>query len=465
MIANSRRQLNYGPPPVKVRRARPVVQLDDNAPNFRGANAKAQRIVDRAWVLAGPSETGKTWATLWRLDALLRSTPRAQAALVRKVRSTMDGTVLITFRRVIEQSKSGALVFGGSKPQWYDYPNGARLWIGGMDDPAKILSGERDFIYVNQAEELTQDDWETLSTRSTGRGAVTDTPMLFGDCNPGPADHWILRRRDAGQLTLLQSRHEDNPSLYDEAGALTPQGVRTMQTLDGLTGARRERLRYGRWVGAEGQFFEQWDEALHVCDPFPIPNDWPIWGAFDYGFSHNTAFGLYTRNDSIIYKIGEHVANKWLPAQHATMMHQLRDRLGIFHTRVSFVVAGQDVFANRGDSSGKTIAQQYSDLGWTFTPATTDRMQGAAELLRRLGNRAAGLPVTFRVFRTCPRTIATFPRMVVDPNRPEDVLKVDADADGSGGDDCYDETRYAVMAQRDSWGAGNLRALSSGKRV
>jgi hypothetical protein len=117
--------------------------------------------------------TGKTWATLWLLDSLLRETPKAQAGLLRKVAADIGPTVLVTYRRIIERSNSGATPFGGEKPEWFDYPNGARLYVGGMDRPGKVLSGERDFLYVNQAEELTQEDWEILSTRTTGRGAVT----------------------------------------------------------------------------------------------------------------------------------------------------------------------------------------------------------------------------------------------------------------------------------------------------
>jgi hypothetical protein len=388
-------------------------------------------------MISGPSETGKTWAALWRLDALLSATPKAQAALIRKVRTTIAGTVLRTYLRVIARSGSGARAFGGNNPTWYDYPNGARLWIGGMDDPGKVLSGERDWVYVNQAEELTQDDWETLSTRTTGRGAVTKTPMLFGDCNPGPADHWILRRRDAGSLTLLESRHEDNPSLYDDAGILTDQGRRTMQTLMRLSGVRKLRLWKGQWVGAEGQFFEQWDEALHTVAPFPIPGDWPIWGAFDHGFIHPSAFGLFTGNDGRTYQIGEHVQHKWLPAQHADAMDALLDRLGIEKSRLRRIAAGHDVFQQRGDDSGDTLAEKYRKRGYVFEPALLDRINGAAELLTRLGNAEAGLPITFQVFTSCPRTISCIPRMVHDPRRPEDVLKVDADSDGNGGDDCF----------------------------
>jgi hypothetical protein len=39
--------------------------------------------------------------------------------------------------------------------------------------------------------------------------------------------------------------------------------------------------------------------------------------------------------------------------------------------------------------------------------------------------------------------------MQVDPNRSEDVLKMDSSPDtGEGGDDAYDCLRYGVMASR-----------------
>ena len=105
---------------------------------FRGANGLASRvgadggITARAWILSGPYETGKTWATLWRLDSEARRVPGGQFALVRKVRNDMDGTVLVTWRKIIAL-RGGVTAFGGEKVQWYDYPNGSRVWVGGWD--------------------------------------------------------------------------------------------------------------------------------------------------------------------------------------------------------------------------------------------------------------------------------------------------------------------------------------------
>ena len=52
----------------------------------------------------------------------------------------------------------------------------------------------------------------------------------------------------------------------------------------------------------------------------------------------------------------------------------------------------------------------------------------------------------------CGRLVETLPAMQHDPHRPEDVLKVDCDEDGVGGDDAAECLRY-----RGDEGAGDFR--------
>jgi hypothetical protein len=102
VIANSFKRIRHQPP-VVVRPVRRAAQptAERARVSFRGDNARAQTIIDRAWILSGPYDTGKTWAALWRLDTEARNNPKGQYALVRKVRNDMDGTVLVTWRKII----------------------------------------------------------------------------------------------------------------------------------------------------------------------------------------------------------------------------------------------------------------------------------------------------------------------------------------------------------------------------
>lgn len=406
-------------------------------------------------MLSGPAETGKTWAACWYLDTFLRTFPGAQGVMLRKVRADVLPTVLQTYRRVA-QLRGGVTPYGGSNPEWFDYENGSRLWLGGIDNPGKTLSAERDIIYVNQAEQLDVSDWETLSTRSTGRGAVAPYTVLLGDCNPGAGDHWILKRAAAGALTLRATSHRDNPSLYDDAGELTPQGERSLASLGRLTGLRRRRLLGGEWVGAEGQYFEHWSDELHVRrTPAAALTDWILWGSLDYGYNHYTAFGVYAKGrEGIIWKVAEFTGRRMLIKQLSEGMLATLDAIGVKRGRLRKIVAGRDIWdARPGDdeSDPLTIERRFHRLGWVLTKANTARISGAQELAGRLGNPHATppIPATFFVDPRCVRTIAQIPAMVADPARPEDVRKVDVNSeDGTGGDDCYDETRYALMEER-----------------
>lgn len=199
-------------------------------------------------------------------------------------------------------------------------------------------------------------------------------------------------------------------------------------------------------VARAGRYYETWNDDVHVIVPRPIPGDATVWGAFDYGFAHNTSFGVYASIDGNDYKIGEHVAHKLPVQEHTPQMDGLLARLRIEKSRLREIVAGHDAFDGSKDSSGKSIADQYGEYGYKMTRATIDRVNGWARIREGLGNPAIGHPPTFFVFNTCPITAAQLRSLVHDPKRPEDVLKVDCDPDGNGGDDAADETRYGLMA-------------------
>lgn len=253
----------------------------------RGALKELWKSRDFETIVSGPAETGKTWGCLNYVDALLWKYPGAQGVMVRKVLGTLVGSAVRTYLRIIGPN-SPIRAYGGEHPQWFDYPNGSRLWLAGMDKPGKALSSERDFVYICQAEELALEDFETLTTRATGRGAVMPYTRVFGDCNPGSPQHWIMSRSKAGRLRMLESRHTDNPTLYDDAGNITEQGKRTMSILDSLTGARRLRLRDGKWAKAEGLVYEEFDRARHVISraKFDSLNIRRFVGAQDWGYTN-----------------------------------------------------------------------------------------------------------------------------------------------------------------------------------
>ncbi len=238
-------------------------------------------------LVAGPAGTGKSRACLEKLHAMALSTPGMRGLMVRKTLVSLTSTGLVTYREHVAAEAIAAGVvtwYGGSRqePAAYRYSNGSRLVVGGMDDPTKIMSSEYDVVYAQEAVELSTDDWEKITTRL--RNNRVSFQQLLADCNPDAPTHWLKTRADSGKTVMLESRHEDNPTLFDDAGQLTPAGAQYMSKLDNLTGVRYYRLRKGLWVAAEGIIYEDYDPAVHLVDRFKIPDDWPRYWAVDFGF-------------------------------------------------------------------------------------------------------------------------------------------------------------------------------------
>lgn len=265
----------------------------------RGAAKELLGCRDPEVLMAGPAGTGKSRACLEKLHLVAMKYPGMRGLIVRKTLRSLSSAALDTWRSdvVTEALKTGIVRYhGGSaeQPPQYIYSNGSAVLIGGMDttgdEVPKIMSAQYDFIYVQEATELKQEDWEALTTRL--RNNKMPYQQLIADCNPGPPTHWLKRRCDLGKALMLHSRHEDNPRLYDNEGVVTEEGAPYMARLDALEGVRRLRLRDGIWAAAEGLVFEGFDQAVHVvpADSIPVGEDWPAYWCIDFGFTNPFTF-------------------------------------------------------------------------------------------------------------------------------------------------------------------------------
>jgi phage terminase large subunit len=240
-------------------------------------------------LLSGPAGTGKSRACLEKLHLLALLNPGMRGLIVRKTLASLASTALVTWREHVAAealATRDVTYYGGSseEPPQYRYSNGSRIMIGGMDKATRVMSSEYDVIYVQEAIELTEGDWEALTTRL--RNGRLTFQQLVADTNPDTPTHWLKARADRGATVMLESRHDDNPLLYDDTGELTDVGAAYIARLDALTGPRRDRLRRGLWTSAEGQIYEGWDPAVHMVDRRFPPKDWTRWWVVDFGFTN-----------------------------------------------------------------------------------------------------------------------------------------------------------------------------------
>lgn len=220
-------------------------------------------------VLSGPAGTGKSRACLEKLHICAIKYPGMRALIVRKTRESLSEAALVTYEdKVLPEGSPIAQGPRRNFRQVYSYPNRSQIVVGGLDKPAKVMSTEYDLIYVQEAVELELADWLALTTRL--RNGRMPYQQLIADCNPDAPTHWLWVRAQSGQLTLRQSRHEDNPRLFRD-GELTDEGQVYIDRLDRLgylnpetgqiEGTEYQRLRQGLWVQATGIVFGVWADG------------------------------------------------------------------------------------------------------------------------------------------------------------------------------------------------------------
>lgn len=336
---------------------------------------------DAEVLLSGPAGTGKSRACLQKLHLAALKYPGMRGLIVRKTAVSLTSTALVTWKEhvVAEGIDAGLLSwYGGSQqePAQYTYNNGSRITVGGMDKATRIMSSEYDLVYVQEAIELTLDDWEALTTRL--RHGRLPYQQIFADTNPDRPTHWLRRRAVDGAVTMLESRHEDNPVYFDAQGNMTEAGLAYISKLDALTGVRKDRLRYGRWVAAEGIIYEEFDAELHLVEPFPIPLHWSRYWTVDFGFTNPNVIQRWAEDpDGRLYLYAEQYYTKKTVDQHASdTLAQVTDDEGnwIEPKPVAIIC----------DHDAENRATFEREIGLSTTPATKTVLDGIEAVQMRL---------------------------------------------------------------------------------
>lgn len=308
----------------------------------RGAVKDLFQSVDDEVLLSGAAGTGKSVGALMYLHLACLSKPKVRALIVRKTHASLTASTLVTFREKVakEGVEAGLLRFyGGSaqEPASYKYANGSVIVMGGLDRASRLLSTEFDLVFVDEAIEVTDEDLDTIVSRL--RNGVLSRQRLIMATNPGPPTHHLKKRADAGRCRLLYSTHEDNPRLYQD-GEWTEYGKTYLSRLDTLTGARYHRMRWGKWVAAEGLVYENWSEPVHVIDPFEVPAGWVRWITIDFGYTAPFVAQLWAEDgDGRLYLIREWVRTRMLVEDHAVV---IRDRLLAGQPRPRAIITDHD---------------------------------------------------------------------------------------------------------------------------
>lgn len=337
-------------------------------------------------LLSGAAGTGKSVGALMLLHLACLQVKGMRALIVRKTHASLTASTLVTFRQKVaaEAIASGIVRFyGGSaqEPAAFRYANGSVVVVGGLDRATRLLSTEYDACFIDEAIEVSEEDLDTIVTRlRNGRWARQQLIMCT---NPGAPTHHLKQRVDAGRTRILYSVHEDNPRMYDGT-AWTEYGRQYLARLDSLTGARYQRMRWGKWVSAEGLIYEGYDPAIHLIDRFEIPREWPTWVTVDFGFNHPFVAQIWREDgDGRLYLTREIFKTGELVEDHAKRLRSMLEQMKL---RPRAVICDHDA---------EDRATLEKHLGMGTHPAKKTVSDGIQHVQARLKVQGDGKPRLF----------------------------------------------------------------------
>lgn len=419
-------------------------------------------------LVSGPAGTGKSRACLEKIHLCASKYPGMRALMARKTLVSLTSTGIVTYREKVLHPLDGVVFFGGNKqePAQFRYPNGSRIMVGGFDKASKIMSSEYDMIYVQEATELTENEWESGTTRL--RNGVMPYQQLLADCNPEAPSHWLKKRCDRGVTTILESRHEDNPSITPEY----------LELLSKLTGVRLLRLNKGIWAAAEGMVYaDVWNAAVHLItailtnskdiDRWGVPLSWPRYWTFDFGFTHPFVWQAWAEDaDGRLYRYAEIYRSQRLVEDHAADILELHGaKMGPRGLEWPATTPRPQALICDHDAEDRATLERH--LGMPTKPATKMVSPGIQAVASRLKIAGDGKP---RLFYVRDALVYRDPIMVdkVKPTCSEEEIEAYV-WDTSNGrkkgeepvkyeDDGMDATRYMV-AHKDLTAQPNARLI------
>ena len=358
---------------------------------------------------------GKSWALRRKLVGLCLVYPGIHCLLIRRSYPELKSNHLFPFLR-----EYGALVTWQEGSKRLCFKNQSTIDMGYCADDGDALryqGQEYDVIAIDEATQLTELHFSIFKACLRGTG---DFPRrMYLTCNPGGVGHgWVKRlfidRRyrdgeSAEDYTFIPARVFDNKILLEK----DPEYRKTLESLP-------ERLRdawlYGRWDVFEGQFFPEFDTAMHVCGDGEIPSPLRTFVALDYGLDMLAALAVGIDREGRMYVLSEVCRPGLRLSEAAVAVSEMARLYG-----AEFAVASPDLWNRRQDSgkSGFEIMQGVAGMP-PMRPADDRRIPGWRLLREYLMRDDGGLP-RLRIHRSCGELIRCLPLLLSDPYRAEDA--------------------------------------------
>jgi hypothetical protein len=335
------------------------------------------------------------------------------------------------------------------------FHNGSKLFFGHIRTEKDLMQYQgAEFLFIGW-EELTQftfSQWDFMkgSNRCPIKSFWLDgveyltKPRMAGGTNPNGKGSgwvkalWIKKKPPAGmfipdydpnEYEAIHSTYEDNPTYANDKDYINKLNSISDPVL-------REAWIPGSWDILAGQFFQNWDEELHVKTLSQIQFlDWqPRWISIDWGFQH-ACVALWWTVVKVVDEASVMYGKTIILNYRQLVMHKLNEELigeeivkqnhtGDKFDKIENVYLSPDRFTATGSGADAihSIADHIGDVFVKYNiprpeRANNRRVDGWRLVYTLLDTEGVG------VLNTCRDVIDSLPKLMRSEKEPEDAEK------------------------------------------
>lgn len=351
--------------------------------------------------------------------------------------------------------------YNGSLRRW-TFPTGSILQFCHCQyekDVYDYKSQQFDIILIDEATQFLRSMYRYLLTRN--RATVPYPPGFFPfmalATNPGDVGHIWFRKEfvkigehdQVHEVEVEPGRYEKHlfiPSKLSDNLVLERRSPDYRQNLENQKESVRRMLLEGDWDAFAGQYFSSWRDEIHVLKPFTPPDEWNRFLCMDYGLDMLAVYDMATDYFGRVYATRE-IYEPDLP------IPQAAERIVEFMQAATYsdgspvhfkYIVGSPDLQNRRQDTGISGIEIFAKHGVkNIIPADDRRIPGwqaLADYIEPMPDEQGGISPKFFVTSNCVNFIETFPALVRDENKPNDVSE-----------DCEDHgpeaIRYGIMSR------------------
>ena len=416
---------------------------------------------------------GKSWAVRINALRLAAKYPGIEQVIIRRSYPELYANHIKPFRALLPK---GTYKYNDGKKE-IRLPNGSVITFKYCNNEKDLLNfqgTEMDVLYIDEATQLTEEQFRTLA--ACVRGVNAFPKRIYITCNPGGIGHAWVKRLFIDRRYKEQERPEEYSfiqALLKDNKALIKQQPDYEENLKALPARRRAAWLEGKWDVYEGQAFDDFriepdmtaaKEAgcelsaeelraqgrwCHVIEPLDLTagerRGWSIFRSYDFGYNRPFSCAWWAVDyDGVLYRILEmygctenpNEGVRWTADQQFREIARTEREHVWLRGRQITGIADPAIWSSEG---GESVADTAARHGIYFQRGDNQRIPGWMQCHYRLQFDEQGYPRMY-VFSNCTAFLRTIPLMLYDNVKVEDI-------DTRLEDHVADEWRYACMSR------------------